>query len=127
MDLPNVVERWFDAFQDRFDLDDYLDLFEDDVTFFDGETGRMIHGKQDLTEFVRPFTQLSELSATLLSHATNEDKTFLEGELRGRVPTGQEMRSRGVGVFHTKGPKITSFAMYMFRQNIQLDGSPGDA
>lgn len=120
MSLPNVVERWVDVFQGSLDLDEYLDLFSDDVLFRDGQTGQTTSGKTELATFVRPFTQLSDISASVLGYAVNKDTVFLEGELKAKAPTGDPVVSRGVGVFTVAGPKISSFAMYMFRQNVEL-------
>lgn len=120
MELPDIVERWIDVQTGTFDLDRYLDLFTEDVTFRDGETGKTIHGKQNLAEFVQPFTQLCELSPNVLVYAVNGNTVFVEGELKGKAPTGARMTARGVGVFAMTGEKISSFAMYMFRRNIAV-------
>ena len=120
MQLPDIVSRWVKAQSGSFNLEEYLALFTDDVSFRDGESGRTIHGKRDLTEFVRPFTQLSELTPTVLQYAVNGDTVFVEGELKGKAPTGAQMTARGVGVFRMDNDKISSFAMYMFRGNIAL-------
>lgn len=120
MELPDIVERWIAAQTGKFDLEKYLSLFTEDVTFRDGETGKTIHGKQELSEFVRPFTQLSELSPRVRGSAVNGDTVFVEGELKGTAPTGAQMTARGAGVFRMTGDKISSFAMYMFRGNVAV-------
>ena len=120
MSLPEAVARWVDVFQGSLDLESYLDLFSQDVEFRDGESGQIVHGTEELTELIRPFTQLSDMSATVLGYAVNGDQTFLEGELHARSPSGVPVITRGVGIFTVSGSKISKCTMYMFRQNISL-------
>ena len=120
MNLPEPVKRWVEIFQGSMDVDRYLDLFTEDVEFRDGESGKVAHGTAELLDLVRPFTQLSDISATVLGYAVNGDRAFLEGELSARAPSGKPVVSRGVGVFTVSGERISRCAMYMFRQNVSL-------
>lgn len=120
MSLPQVVERWVSIFDGSMDVDRYLELYTEDVEFRDGESGRVAHGKAELIELVRPFTLLSDISATVLGYAVNGNQAFLEGELRAKSPSGEHVIARGVGVFTITGSQISQCAMYMFRRNISL-------
>lgn len=120
--LPDVVNRWLSVQQGSFDLDGYLALFAEDVAFRDAETGRTAQRRSELAEAVRPFTQLTDMSARVLRHATNENQVFVEGELTAKTPTGASVTSRGVVVFTIADSRITSLTTYLFRQNVSLTG-----
>ena len=121
MVLPDVISQWVESFNRTFDLEQYLELFTDDVVVADAESGHVAHGKAELAEVVRPFTQLVGLSPTVLRHGTNDDVVFLEVELTAAAPTGDRVTSLGVTVFTLEGSKIAAVSGYMFRENVTLD------
>lgn len=111
--------------QRSFDLAGYLTLFAEDVALRDAETGRAAHGRAEWAEAVRPFEQLTDLSARVWRHATNQDQVFVEGELTARTPAGESERSRGGVVLTVAESRSTSLTTYLFRQNVTLAGGSG--